>query len=139
MIGLVAIVVATVILVFSASGTCWAGSSCRGRSAASAEGRVAGTLAPLMGAVAVFGIENDGLNLAVNLLVLFLVAIWLALVFWTYFDASRRIATRLLVGCATAASLFAFVGTIVYVIVRPPEYLADVREGESRSSPPRRG
>ena len=36
----------------------------------------------------------------------------------------------MLVGCATAASLFPFVGTIVYLIVRPPEYLEDVRERE---------
>jgi hypothetical protein len=83
-----------------------------------------------MGAVAVFGIENDGLNLAVNLLILVLIVIWLALVYWTFADARRRIADPLLVGCATAASLFPFVGTIVYVIVRPPEYLEDVRERE---------
>jgi hypothetical protein len=83
-----------------------------------------------MGALAVFGIENDGLNLAVNLLILFLVVVWLALVYWTYADARRRIADPLLVGCATAASLFPFVGTVVYVIVRPPEYLEDVRERE---------
>jgi hypothetical protein len=37
----------------------------------------------------------------------------------------------MLVGCATAAALlFPFVGAIVYVIVRPPEYLEDVRERE---------
>jgi hypothetical protein len=36
----------------------------------------------------------------------------------------------MLVGCATIASLFPFVGTIVYMIVRPPEYLDDVRERE---------
>ena len=36
----------------------------------------------------------------------------------------------MLVACATAASLFPFVGTIVYLIVRPPEYLDDVRERE---------
>jgi len=36
----------------------------------------------------------------------------------------------MLVGCATAASLFPFVGTIVYMILRPPEYLEDVRERE---------
>jgi hypothetical protein len=81
-----------------------------------------------MGALAVFGIENDGLNLAVNLLLLFLVVVWLALVYWTFADARRRIADPLLVGCATAASLFPFVGTIVYLIVRPPEFLEDVRE-----------
>ncbi|MEA2466235.1 MAG: hypothetical protein QOJ57_361, partial [Thermoleophilaceae bacterium] len=37
-----------------------------------------------MSTLAVFGISNDGLNLAVKLLLLFLVAIWAALVFWTY-------------------------------------------------------
>jgi len=83
-----------------------------------------------MGALAVFGIENDGLNLAVNLLLLFLVVIWLALVYWTFADSRRRIADPMLVACATAASLFPFVGTVVYVIVRPPEYLDDVRERE---------
>ncbi len=83
-----------------------------------------------MSPLAVFGIENDGLNLAVNLLILFLVVIWLALVYWTFADARRRIADAMLVGCATAASLFPFIGTIVYLIVRPPEYLEDVRERE---------
>ena len=63
-------------------------------------------------------------------MILFLVVIWLALVYWTYADARRRIADPMLVGCATAASLFPFVGTIVYMIVRPPEYLDDVRERE---------
>ena len=83
-----------------------------------------------MGPLAVFGITNDGLSLAVNLLLLFLVVLWLALVYWTYADARRRIDDPLLVGCATAASLFPFVGTIVYTIVRPPEYLEDRRERE---------
>jgi hypothetical protein len=83
-----------------------------------------------MGAYAVFGINNDGVNLAVNLLLLFLVVIWFALVYWTFSDARRRISDPMLVGCATAASLFPFIGTIVYLIVRPPEYLDDVRERE---------
>src|SRR3954467_14814072 len=83
-----------------------------------------------MGPIALFGIENSGLALAVNLLLLVLVVIWLALVYWTWSDARRRIADPMLVACATAASLFPFVGTIVYLIVRPPEYLDDVRERE---------
>ena len=84
-----------------------------------------------MGPLAIFGITNDGLNLAVKLLILFMAAIWLALVFWTFADARRRIADPLLVACATAASLFfPFLGTIVYAIVRPPEFLADVHERE---------
>jgi len=37
----------------------------------------------------------------------------------------------LLVGSSTlAAIIFPFIGTIVYLIVRPPEYLEDVRERE---------
>ena len=84
-----------------------------------------------MGTLAVFGISNDGLNLAVKLVLLFLIAIWAALVFWTFADARRRIEDPMLIGCAAAASLFfPFVGTIVYMIVRPPEYLDDVRERE---------
>lgn len=75
----------------------------------------------------VFGIENDGLNTAVNVLILVLVVMWAALIFWTYADARRRIDDPMLIACATAASLFPFIGTIVYVIVRPPEFLDDVR------------
>src|SRR5688572_9240506 len=80
--------------------------------------------------LAVFGITNDGLNLAVNLVILFLVVLWLALIAWTYFDARRRIEDPVLIACATAASLFPFVGTIVYSILRPPEFLADKQERE---------
>ena len=87
-----------------------------------------------MGPIGLFGIENSGLALAVNLLLLFLVVIWLALVYWTWSDARRRIADPMLVACATAASLFPFIGTVVYLIVRPPEYLDDVREREIEKS-----
>jgi hypothetical protein len=83
-----------------------------------------------MTSFAIFGIHNSALNLAVELVILFMVVIWLALVYWTYADARRRIADPLLIGCATLASLFPYVGTIVYMIVRPPEYLDDVRERE---------
>jgi hypothetical protein len=79
---------------------------------------------------AIFGIHNSALRLAVELVILFLVVIWLALVYWTYADARRRIADPLLIGCATLSSVFPYVGTIVYMIVRPPEYLDDVRERE---------
>ena len=83
-----------------------------------------------MDVYAVFGISNSGVNTAVNLLIVFLVVIWLALIYWTYADARRRIADPMLIGCATVASFFPFVGTIIYMIVRPPEYLDDVRERE---------
>jgi hypothetical protein len=74
----------------------------------------------------IFGIANDAVNTAINVLILVLFVIWAALVFWTYADARRRIDDPMLVFCATVASLFPFVGTIVYTIVRPPEYLDDV-------------
>jgi hypothetical protein len=80
--------------------------------------------------LAYFGIESSGLDLAVDLLILFVVVLYLSLIYWTYADARRRIFDPMLVACATAASLFPFVGTIIYMILRPPEYLEDVRERE---------
>jgi hypothetical protein len=79
---------------------------------------------------AYFGIESSGLNLAIDLLILFVVVLYLSLIYWTYADARRRIADPMLVACATVASMFPFVGTIVYMVLRPPEYLEDVRERE---------
>jgi len=80
--------------------------------------------------LALFGITNDGLNLFVNLLVLFLVVVWIALIAWTYLDARRRIRDPVLVACATGASFFPYVGTVVYSILRPPEFLEDAHERE---------
>jgi hypothetical protein len=83
-----------------------------------------------MRALAIFGLHG-GLNLAVQLILLVLVAMWIALVWWTYADANRRVDDPMLVACATAGSFFfPFVGAIVYLIVRPPEYIDDVRERE---------
>jgi hypothetical protein len=80
---------------------------------------------------ALLGIQNDALNTAVSLLLLVLVVLWLSLVFWTYKDAVRRIADPWLVVTATATSLiFPFIGTVVYLILRPPEFLEDVHERE---------
>ena len=73
-----------------------------------------------MNVLATFGIASTGLDLAVKLLLLFLVVLWIALIYYTYSDARRRISDPLLVACATGASLFPYVGTIVYMIVRPP-------------------
>ncbi|HST54505.1 MAG TPA: zinc ribbon domain-containing protein [Solirubrobacteraceae bacterium] len=80
--------------------------------------------------LAYFGINSSGLNLVIDLLILFAVVLYLSLIYWTYADARRRIVDPMLVGCATAASVFPFVGTAVYLILRPPEYLEDVRERE---------
>ena len=81
-------------------------------------------------AIAIFGIDNNGLNLVVNLLILMLVVVWLALIVYTYLDARRRISDPFLVGCATLASFIPYLGTAVYAIVRPPEFLEDAHERE---------
>src|ERR1700680_2950502 len=81
--------------------------------------------------LAYFGVESSGLNLVIDLLILFIAVVYLALIYWTYADARRRIADPMLIGCATAAALlFPFVGPIVYMILRPPEYLGYVHERE---------
>jgi hypothetical protein len=81
-------------------------------------------------ALAIFGITNSGLNLAATLVLLLLIVLWLALIVYTFLDARRRIADPFLVGCATIASFFPFIGTAVYTIVRPPEFLEDAHERE---------
>jgi hypothetical protein len=80
--------------------------------------------------LAIFGITNDGLTLVATLFLLMLVVLWLALIVYTYLDARRRISDPFLVACATVASFFPFIGTAVYAIVRPPEYLEDAHERE---------
>jgi hypothetical protein len=77
-----------------------------------------------------FGITDETVNLVVNLIILFLIVLWLALIAWTFFDARRRIEDPVLVAFATAASFFPYVGTMVYSILRPPDYRDDRRERE---------
>jgi len=81
-------------------------------------------------ALAIFGISNSGLNLAVTLFVLGIVVVWLALIVYTYMDARRRISDPFLIACATIGSFFPYIGTAVYAIVRPPEFLEDAHERE---------
>lgn len=79
---------------------------------------------------AYFGINSSGVNLAINLLILFAVVVYLSLVYWTYNDARRRIADPLLVLCATVLAVLPFAGTVIYMILRPPDHLEDLRERE---------
>src|ERR1700742_2181784 len=81
-------------------------------------------------ALAIFGITNSGLNLAASLFLLMLIVLWLALIVYTFLDARRRISAPFLIACATVASFFPFIGTAVYAILRPPEYLEDAHERE---------
>lgn len=80
--------------------------------------------------LAIFDINNNGLNLVVTLLVLMLVVVWLALIVYTYLDARRRVSDPFLVACATIAAFIPYIGTAVYAILRPPEFLEDAHERE---------
>ena len=66
-----------------------------------------------------------------NLTLFFVAVFWLATAFWVYKDARRRIEDPWLVGMATVLGLIPpFVGALIYMLFRPPEYLEDVRERE---------
>jgi hypothetical protein len=64
-----------------------------------------------------------------NLLLFFVVVFWLAVAYWVYKDARRRIDDPWLVGMAVILGLVPpFLGALVYMLFRPPEYLEDVHE-----------
>ena len=66
-----------------------------------------------------------------NLALFFVLVFWAATAFWVFKDARRRIEDPWLVGMATVLGLVPpFIGPIVYMLFRPPEYLEDVRERE---------
>ena len=64
-------------------------------------------------------------------LVAFVVLFWLATIAWVRKDARRRIADWRLVLFATfIGAIPPFLGPLIYMLFRPPEYLEDVRERE---------
>jgi hypothetical protein len=66
-----------------------------------------------------------------TLAVLFVLLFWAATVYWVRKDAKRRIASLAFVRIATVlATVPPFLGPLVYMLFRPPEYLDDVRERE---------
>ena len=58
------------------------------------------------------------------------VVFYVAIVFWTYKDMRKRNDDPILIATATAVSMLPIVGVLVYLLLRPSEYLADVRERE---------
>jgi hypothetical protein len=65
-----------------------------------------------------------------NLLLFLLVLFWLSTVYWVYKDARRRVEDPWLMWTAVALGFIPFVGPLIYMLFRPPEYLEDVRERE---------
>ena len=63
-----------------------------------------------------------------NLAIFFVVVFWIATIYWVYKDARRRIGDPLLVWVATLLGVVPFIGPLIYMLFRPPEYLEDVRE-----------
>lgn len=73
-------------------------------------------------------LNSPVLRIALQAFVLIVVALWVSLVYWTYTDAGRRGALQILWGIV--AVLLPFLGSLIYLIVRPPEDLLDHRERE---------
>jgi hypothetical protein len=75
--------------------------------------------------------DSPDWTLARNVGILLVLLLWLATGYWTFKDARRRIGEPWLVGLATVVGFFPpFLGPIIYMFFRPPEYLEDARERE---------
>lgn len=72
--------------------------------------------------------HSTGFVVARNLAIFLAVVFWLALGYWVYKDARRRIEDPWLVGVATVLGLVPpYLGPVVYLLFRPSETLEDVR------------
>jgi hypothetical protein len=75
--------------------------------------------------------QSDTWAVMRNLGIFLLVVLWLATAYWVLKDARRRIEDPWLVAMAALLGLVPpFLGPIIYLFFRPPEYLEDVRERE---------
>ncbi|HET9288186.1 MAG TPA: zinc ribbon domain-containing protein [Gaiella sp.] len=75
--------------------------------------------------------DSDAWNVAQNLGLFLGLVFWAATVYWVYKDARRRIEDPWLVAIATLlGAIPPFLGPLIYMLFRPPEYLEDVRERE---------
>jgi RNA polymerase subunit RPABC4/transcription elongation factor Spt4 len=80
----------------------------------------------------IFNFFSSGTWAVIRNLSLFFVAVfWLATAFWVFKDARRRIEDPFLITLATLiGAVPPFIGPLIYMLFRPPEYLDDVRERE---------
>lgn len=78
--------------------------------------------------------SEDKLNVIIDLVknmgTVLVIAFYAAVVIWTYKDARKRTEDPILVASFTAISMLPLFGVFIYMLVRPSEYLADVRERE---------
>jgi hypothetical protein len=75
--------------------------------------------------------ESSTWSVTRNLALFFVLVFWLATAYWVLKDARRRIEDPWLVAMATLLGLVPpFLGPIIYLFFRPPEYIEDRRERE---------
>jgi len=75
--------------------------------------------------------DSSAWGVARNVAFFLALVFWAATAYWVYKDARRRIRDPWLVAMATAlGALPPFLGPLIYMLFRPPEYLDDVRERE---------
>jgi hypothetical protein len=76
-------------------------------------------------------LNSGAAHLVIGLLIAMAVVFWIALGYWTYHDAQRRIERPLFVALATIIGLIPpFIGPGIYMLFRPPEFINDRRERE---------
>ena len=76
-------------------------------------------------------LSSGSSRLILELFFVLVVVFWLALGYWTYRDAKRRIEEPLFIGLSTIVGLFPpFIGPGIYMLFRPPEFIDDRRERE---------
>ena len=73
-------------------------------------------------------LESPYLTIGFRVVALFFVVLWLSLAYWTFADAGRRGTAKFFWGIV--ALIFPYLGSLIYLIVRPPEYELDSRERE---------
>ena len=73
-------------------------------------------------------VTNPLFSLVKNLLMLFLVVLYFAVIFWTWRDADRR--GTMAWFWSIVVFFFSVFGWAIYMVVRPPEFADDARERE---------
>ena len=73
---------------------------------------------------------TDIFDLAKSMGAILGLAFFVAIVIWTYKDARKRTDDPIMVATFTAISMLPVFGVLIYMLVRPSEYMADVRERE---------
>jgi len=71
------------------------------------------------------------LRIGITVSVAYLVALWVATIWWTFRDIRSRTTDIVLIAVATAlVTVFSFPGLLIYFILRPPRTLTEVYEEE---------